>query len=364
MKPKSTNRKVAVLFGDPRKNENIPECYQFSDVDSYTIEQLKLALLELKDYEFIYLDNHDTLIADLKELKDKIDYVFNLCDEGYLNQPQNEQYIPVLLEILKIPYTGAGPSCLDRCYDKSLVRGIAQEMNIPVARALYMEKLENIYSLPLSFPVIVKPNFGDSSFGIRKNNVVYEQAHLIEPIQQIWNLLGHNEPILIEEFLPGNDISIGIIGNSPDSYHVLPVTEEDYSVLPKDLPKIRGYEAKWLPNSCYGKVMPIPAQISQKNKDIIVNCSLRLYERLACRDYCRLDWRLDAHDCPCLLEMNPNPGWGWDGHMVLMANLENISYSGMLLSILQAAEKRLGLESGTKEPSPEYMPAQSVPKID
>ena len=68
---------------------------------------------------------------------------------------------------------------------------------------------------------------------------------------------------------------------------------------------------------------------------------LKLFERLDCRDYARFDWRLDAQGNPKLLEVNPNPGWCWDGHLAKMAAFAGISYKEMLEAILKAAEARI-----------------------
>ncbi len=82
-----------------------------------------------------------------------------------------------------------------------------------------------------------------------------------------------------------------------------------------------------------------------------MRCCISLFERLECRDYCRFDWRLDAQGNPKLLEVNPNPGWCWDGHLAKMAKYAGLSYSGMLGRILKAAEERFGMEpeNGARE---------------
>jgi len=113
---------------------------------------------------------------------------------------------------------------------------------------------------------------------------------------------------LIEQFLPGKDLTLGIIGNPPDDYLILPIIEEDYSSLPSELPNICGYEAKWLPDSPYWNLKSIPAELPEETIQIIESCSLKLFERLECRDYARFDWRLDGEGNPKLLEVNPNPG--------------------------------------------------------
>jgi D-alanine-D-alanine ligase len=91
----------------------------------------------------------------------------------------------------------------------------------------------------------------------------------------------------------------------------------------------------------------VPADLPEKIRNEIVQCCLALFNRLGCRDYARFDWRLDAEGRPKLLEVNPNPGWCWDGHLAKMAAYTGISYSGMLAGILEAAKERYGL--GIKE---------------
>jgi len=338
-------KNIVVLLGDPNKIDILKPFYMFDDDDLYTIDQLKNSLRDIEkdySYRFHYITNHETMIKDLIKMqeKGKIDFVFNLCDEGYCNDATKELHVPALLDILGIPYTGSEPQCLAHCYDKSLVRGIAEEMGITIPEAFFIKPGDTSFEIPFDFPMIIKPNFGDSSFGITQRNVVYSIEKTLNVISEIRDKLGYDKPILIEEFLSGKDLSVGIIGNFPDSYKVLPIIEEDYSELPPELPRICGYEAKWLQDSPYWKIKSIPAKLSADTERFIIDCSLKLFERLGCKDYARLDWRLTSKGEPKLLEVNPNPGWCWDGHLAKMANIKNISYSKMLLMILEEAEKR------------------------
>ena len=356
-------RNIVVLLGDPNKVDILKPLYVFDEDDLYTIDMLKNSLREIEknyDYKFHYLDNHETMIKELikRQEKVKIDFVFNLCDEGYFNDARKELHVPALLDILGIPYTGSEPQCLAHCYDKSLIRGVAEEMEIPTPRAFFIKSGDTSFEVPFEFPMFIKPNFGDSSFGITSRNVVYSIEKTINVISEIRDKLGYDKPILIEEFLSGKDLSVGIIGNFPDSYTVLPIIEEDYSELPPGLPKICGYEAKWLQDSPYWKIKSIPADLPADTERFIIDCSLRLYERLGCKDYARLDWRLTLKGEPKLLEVNPNPGWCWDGHLAKMAAIKNISYTDMLLTILKEAEKRLKSEDKLDK----SVPAKSMAK--
>ena len=345
-KEKGDLKNIAVILGDPQKPDPLKPLCVFDDDDFYTIDQLKEALRELKGYQFTYLTNHDTLIYDLTRLKTKTDFIFNLCDEGYNNHARQELHVPALLEVLDVPYTGSAPQCLAFCYDKSLVRGIAKEMEIPVPNAFFVEPKDTTFELPFDFPVLVKPNFGDSSFGITQKSVAKSSEEFLNAISEIREKFGYDKPILVEELLTGNDLSVGIIGNSPESYTVLPTIEEDYSALPEGLPRICGYEAKWLPDSPYWGIKSIPAKLPKEIEKSIEEWSLKLFERLECRDYARFDWRLDSKGNPKLLEVNPNPGWCWDGHLAKMSKIADISYVEMLKLILQAAERRIATQPG------------------
>jgi len=333
---------IIVLLGDPNRNDIVKPNAKFDEDDYHTINELKKALSQLKQYHFVYLSDHNSLIQELLKDKNTCSFVLNLCDEGYNNQASKELHISALLEVLDIPYSGGTPQCLAYCYDKSLVRGIAQEMDIPVPKG-FLIKPEDVsfIEFPLNFPVIVKPNFGDSSFGIPAQNVCYDVQSLESAIVQVRDRFGYNNPIIVEEFLTGKDISVGIIGNPTISYSVLPIIEEDYSSLPPDLPKICGYEAKWDPDSPYWQLKSIPANLPEDVERFLTASCLKLYERLECRDYARFDWRLDANGTPRLLEVNPNPGWCWDGHLAKMAGLQGFSYSDMLKMILEAAKSRI-----------------------
>lgn len=345
-KAKKGEKHVAVVLGDPNKPDPLKPQNLFDDDDFYTIDRMKAALKEQKGYRFTYLSNHDTLLQNLAQLVGKVDYVFNLCDEGLRNSPQKELHLPALLEALGIPYTGSGPQCLAFCYDKSLVRGVAKEMGVPVPSAFFIKPEDSTFELPIGFPVLVKPNFGDSSFGITARSFARNPEELIDAVLEIRQKLGYEKPILVEEFLPGKDLSVGILGTPPTSYTVLPVIEEDYSALPPELPKICGYEAKWCPDSPYWNIKSKPAELPDETEKALVTWCLQLAERLECRDYTRFDWRLDAEGNPRLLEVNPNPGWCWDGHLAKMAAHAGLGYPELLGAILKAAEDRLGLDTG------------------
>ena len=332
---KTTN--MLVLMGDPKLPDTVKRNGQFNEEDLSTIQKLKDALDTL-NYSTKFFNSHTLLIDYLRQ--NKPDFVFNLCDEGFNNIATQELHVPALLELLNIPYSGAAPACLALCYNKAIVRAVAQTMEIPVPLETYYDPSDQAATIPSIFPALLKPNLGDSSIGITKDAVVHNSEALVAYLENLKNLLP-NTPILIQEYLTGNEYSVGVIGN-PGNFSILPILEVDFCHLPSNLPKILGYESKWIPDSPYwDKIHYVQAKLDLDIERQLVDYSTMLFERLGCRDYARFDFRADEQGVIKLLEVNPNPGWCWDGKLNLMANFAGKTYSDLLSMIIEAALERL-----------------------
>lgn len=332
---------VTVLLGDPRLPDQVKRGGAFQTEDFETVRRLKEALNELPDYRFRYLDNHATLDRDLSELR--TDLVFNLCDEGFNNDPFKELHVPAMLDALGLPYTGGAPVGLAACYDKGLTRAVAMTLDVPVPLETYVRPGDQGATLPSVFPALLKPNTGDSSQGITKDAVVSNERALLEYLEKL-RAEFPKRSVLVQEFLTGAEYSVGLIGNPDQSLRALPILEVDYTRLDPALPKILGYESKWEPDSPYWtQIRYREAQLSELAQQQLVEHSARLFERLGCRDYARIDFRADARGEIKLLEVNPNPGWCWDGKMALMAGFQGQRYPELLAQILSSAVERLGI---------------------
>jgi D-alanine-D-alanine ligase len=332
---------VTVLLGDHRLPDQVKRGGTFNDEDIETVRKLKDALRELPGYKFRYLDNHATLERDLTELR--TDLVFNLCDEGWNNDPFKELHVPALLEVLGIGYTGAGPSGLAACYDKGVARAVAHSLDVPVPLESYVRPGDQGATLPSVFPALLKPNQGDSSQGITKEAVVSNEKALLDYLDRL-RADFPKRGVLVQEFLTGAEYSVQLVGNPDQGLRALPILEVDYSKLDQSLPRILGYESKWEPDSPYWtQIKYREATLVDQNQQQMIDHSSRLFERLGCRDYARFDFRADAKGVIKLLEVNPNPGWCWDGKMNLMAGFQGMRYSELLGQILQAAVERLGV---------------------
>jgi len=335
---------VVVLLGDPRRRDPVKPNGVFDEDDLFAINELKKALSCINGYRFVYIDDHERMLEELMRMRDSIHLVLNLCDEGYMNDPFKELHVPALLEVLGIPYTGADPRCLAYCYDKSFVKSVARDLGIPTPKSVLVRGPSDLDEMRLEFPIIVKPNFGDNSYGITYKSIAKNEDELKGIISWMRGSLGYDGPVLLEEYIEGEDLSVGIVGNLPDDYLVLPIIKEDYSQVPVEFPRICCYEAKWLKGTPYDKVTSTRADIPENTRILLEKWCLLLFERFGCRDYARFDWRLGGDGIPRLLEVNPNPGWVWDGHLNKMASLAGISYPELLRMIIASAEKRLAFK--------------------
>jgi D-alanine-D-alanine ligase len=333
---------VTVILGDPRLPDPVKRNGRFNDEDIETLDRLKAALGELHDYRFRFLDNHASLYAELRANRPQ--FVLNLCDEGFNNDAFMEMHVPALLEMLDIPCSGAGPVCLGLCYNKSLVRGIAQAIDVPVPAETYFNSDDLAATIPSVFPALIKPNFGDSSIGITRDAVVHTWEEAINCLGRLREEMPRC-PILIQEFLTGPEYSIGIIGNPGLGYRVLPPLEVDYSRLDPALPRLLPYESKWLPDSPYwSQIGYCEARLDEEARRKLIDYANILFERLGCRDYARFDFRADSEGDIKLLEVNPNPGWCWDGKLNLMAEIAGLRYSELLKLIIETAEDRVAAQ--------------------
>ncbi|HME55560.1 MAG TPA: hypothetical protein VKM55_25365 [Candidatus Lokiarchaeia archaeon] len=346
-KSESELKKIVILLGDPKLFDPVAPGGIWDEDDFETIDKLKAALGEIKGYEFSYLDDHKTFIDDLRGRKGNIDLVFNLCDEGYYNDPRKELHVAALLEILGFPYTGATPQSMAIRLDKSIVKGIARMLGVPTANGILIDVGQTVPDLPtgMDYPLFVKPNNTDAGQGITRKSICHDRGELEAVVAELREGICKEMPILVEDFLSGKDLTTGVIGNPGFASLIsLPIAEEDYSMLSPDLPHLCGWEAKWDPQSPYWQTKSIRADLTAETEAIIVEATKRMFKYTECRDYARFDWRLDDNGKPKLLDVNCNPGWCWDSHMVKLSSMIDVTYPQMLEKILEVSIERIDHE--------------------
>jgi len=199
--------------------------------------------------------------------------------------------------------------------------------------------IETLEKCNTRLPLFIKPNFADNSNGIDKDSVCYSLSDAVKKISSLRKMFP-GKPVLVQEFLSGDEFTVGLIGNG-DHWEALPVLTVDYSALNPQLPCLLAFESKWDPSSDYWnqieykKVKDYTPQIYK-----IIEYSKQLANRLGLKDYARFDWRTGVDGIIRLLETNPNPGWCWDGKLNKMAGLAGLAYSDLLAKIIYAGETR------------------------
>jgi D-alanine-D-alanine ligase len=224
------------------------------------------------------------------------------------------------------------------------VSAVARSIDVAVPDETFFSPGDRGATLPSVFPALVKPALGDSSIGIPQGAVVDDAEALVARLSVLRSEMP-GVPLLVQEFLSGTEYTVGIVGNPDLAHDVLPILEVDYGGLDASLPRILSYESKWEPSSPYwNQISYIESKAAPELLNAMVDASQLLFRRLECRDYARFDFRTDASGRPKLLEVNPNPGWCWDGKMNLMAEFAGWSYSDFLSRILQAGQERVRAE--------------------
>lgn len=340
----SDRLRICVLTGDPHLPDATKRGQQYNEEDLATHRAMREALLGLPGFRFDFVDDHPSLFERLA--RNPPDLVLNFCDTGFRNLATQELHIPALLEMLGVPYSGAPPACMAICYDKQIVRLVAEAMGVPVPRERYLEPGFEPDATPDFYPALIKPNQADGSVGITKDAVVRSPAEATAYLAWLSTALPERA-VLIQEYLPGAEYGVGLIGNPGGELRALPVLEVDFSGLPAGLNPILSFESKALPDSPYWTGIRFKAaEADAQILDTIVGHAKRLFARLGCRDYARFDLRIAADGRPRLMEVNPNPAWANDGKLAFMASFGGIAYDQMLAMILQAALQRLLASSG------------------
>lgn len=287
-------------------------------------------------------EQHDGLFESLRDYAP--DLVVNFCDTGLGNRPDREIHVATELELLGLPYTGASPRGMLVCYDKQIVRLVAESMGIAVPRERYVPAADVAGAELDAFPALIKPNMADGSVGITRHAVVESPAQASAYLGWLAAELPGRD-VLVQEYLPGPEYGLCLIGNPPpagEGLEPLPMLEVDFSALPEGHAPILSFESKTQPDSPYWTDIAIkPAGLGEEARAPLVADCLRLFDRLSLRDYGRFDFRVAADGTIRLMEVNPNPAWGYDAKMALMAEFGGLTYAGLLEKLVATAWMRV-----------------------
>ncbi len=338
---KQSKLQLGLLTGDP----SLPYEYGPEGVSGQTermaVDQALTALRSLDHYAVTHFGDHERLLDALRASPPEL--VLNLCDVGYRNRLALELNVPALLELLEIPYTGAGPVCMSLCSDKAMVRLLAAAHGIPVPGETFVDLTADPRVLPVLYPALIKPNAGCGSIGVSTGCVVNTPAEADAWLRHLATVLERPQA-LIQDFLTGPEYTLGLVGTPDLGITILPPLEIDYSGLDPGLPPILTYESKVDPDSPYWQALRFrKAELPVDTQARMIEHALFLFERLGLRDYARIDFRAGPDGVPRVLDVNFNPTWHWDGKLAIMAGWAGYSYPELIGMILQAATRRYAI---------------------
>jgi len=307
-------------------------------VDRGTMEAYILGCLGAR-YRNITVVPFDQSVIDtirtLHELKPRI--VFNLT-EWVDSDRRLDAAITGLLDIMKLRYTGTGPTGMRLARDKALSKKIVADLGVMVPRHFVLGRRDRIHDHGLEYPMVVKPLFGDASEEIRNNSIVMNARQLRERVRGMRKRV--DDPLVCEEFAPGRDLYVALLGNSP---RVLPAVELVIGKKGRLAPRMATYRVK--NDGAYRTEWRIRwrrAVLDRATVRKIKDASRKIFHALRLRDYGRIDYRLTPDNRLVFLEANPNP----DLHPHAMGTnlcFAGVDYPQLIRRIIEAAKSRYRL---------------------
>jgi D-alanine-D-alanine ligase len=329
--------KVGVLFNSPvvpSRGEDIDYVADAEVEEQVETVERVLEKLDIEHQRLPLGESVESLVEELKAYSP--DVVINLC-EGAFGDSHLEMNVPLILELLKIPYTGSPPLTLGLCQNKGLTKDVLKAKKIPTPHYQVLNRSKD-WKGKMSYPLFVKPLSEDGSIGITKESFVRDDVELEKRVKYI--VKRYRQLALVEKYIYGRELNVAILGNT--KMKVLPISEIMFKF--SDEPKIVDYSAKWLKESEeYKKTVPIcPAELEPSLLDLVEREALQTYAAMGCRDYARIDIRL-KRKTPYVLEVNPNPDISQDGGFVRSLRAAGISYEEFIQEIICSALRRRNL---------------------
>jgi len=312
--------------------------------DIHTVKAVERALASRHQVSLV--DANRDAFAAFSRLRSQLDLVFNVAEGLY--GASREGQIPAMLDMLGIPYTGSEPLTLGLCLDKRRAKEILSYNRVPTPRFWTAAALGEI-PRRLRFPLMVKPTLEGSSKGVTDRSLVKNRRDLLRQVE--WVLTSYRQPALIEEFLPGREFTVAMLGNGSE-LRALPIVEINFATLPAGVNPIYSYEAKWVWDREEDplQIFTCPAKIDAVLRQEIESVCKQAFNALGCRDWCRIDVRLDTKGHPQIIELNPLPGIlprpEQNSCFPKAARAAGLSYDEMILAVVEAAARRLGLDGG------------------
>ena len=298
------------------------------------------AALESAGHEVVKVGNVEKLLARIARLKDDVEIVFNICEGRYGRN--RESQVPVILEAAGIPYVGSDGLALGLTLEKPLAKKCFLADGIPTPRfkiAWGPDDLTDIKNL--KFPVLVKTSREGTSKGLTPDSKVYDRKGLKRQVERI--VEQYKQPALIEEFISGVEVTVVVLGNDPPV--AMPVIQ--YCIDGDAQLGDRFYTYAMVVQS-HSRDYLCPAPTAKTLSKKVQQIAVRAYQSVGCRDFGRVDFRVDQKGNPYVLEINPLPNLSRKDSFNLFPQVVGSTYEATINRILGYAVERQGLSLAKK----------------
>jgi D-alanine-D-alanine ligase len=330
--------------------ENAPRCEPLQ-VDSWaelsTVDEIRPIVDALRrgGHEAEFFEGNLALLETLPRFRP--DLCFNMC-EGHFGESRESQ-IPALLEMMRLPYTGAGVLALALTLDKPMTKRWLSCHGLPTPPYQVLATADAALDPALRFPLFVKPVREGSGKGVSEDSIVHDERQLRERVA--WLVAAYRQPALVEPFIRGREITVGLLGNADDRASGL-VALPAFEIVFRD--PARGVYTHLIKSETpdgwvAGRNYHCPAPLDDDLRRELERLAKTAFRLTGCRDYARVDFRLDADANwqPSILEVNALPGIFRDwSDMSFEAAAAGMSHDDLILGIVGHAARRWGLQDG------------------
>ncbi len=329
---------------------------QWDDLDSWETLHAVTAALEDHGHQVTFLEGDQSLYNNLYAVKP--DICFNIC-EGHFGDAREAQ-IPAILEMLRIPYTGSRVTTLALALDKPMTKRVLAYHGLPTPAFQVFERDDEPLDPNLPFPLFAKPSREGTGMGVSAESIVRNEAELRAQLRRIFDR--YNQPALVEQYIAGREITIGIVGNLtkpiarrvPEDedaprvtrgLHFFPPLEIDVDAYPQEEAGL--YTNRIKVELVHDFHYTCPAHLSETQVEDLNWLAAATFRVMGCVDVARVDFRLDANNGnkPYILEINPLPGLNPEySDLCIEAAADGWSYTKLINEILEEAIERRQLQ--------------------
>lgn len=319
------------LKSDYEKKASLPDDALAEFDREETIAEIEAAIAS-GGHEVVRIGHVRNLLSRVNDLD--VDIVFNIC-EGFGGRSR-ESEVPMILELYNIPFVGSDALALGLTLDKVMAKKVFQNDGVPTPKYFMADSM----TIPahwdsMKFPFIVKPRHEGSSKGISDDSIVSDRNSLKKQVKSIWDL--YRQPALVEEFIYGGEFTVLVIGNrKPLALPPVQISIAGHLEAGDLVYTSRRLEGTDIEYIC-------PPKISKALEKKLCQISIQAYQSLECRDFGRVDLRVDKKGRPYVLEINPLPSLSTEDVFPLVARAAGMTYNQLVLKIIDIGLKRYGL---------------------